>query len=521
MSRFARPLAGIAAALLLGSCGGGGRSSPAPAPAPSPSPSPTPPANRAPAFTSPASASVAENSSGTVYTAAATDADGDPLSFSIAGGADAAAFRISAAGALSFAAPPDFELPADADRNNVYQVQLSVGDGRGANATLDLAITVTNLAGEGFRVTKVGTGFAQPLFLAPLPDGSGRVLVVEKGGRIRLLNPATGATAATAFLDISGQVSTASERGLLGLALAPDFATSGVFYVYLANLEGDIELRRYRTAAGTRETADPGSADLLLVIEHSQFANHNGGWIGFGPDGLLYLGVGDGGGSGDPNGNGQNRQTLLGKLLRIDVGGDQFPADPNRDYGIPAGNPFAGGGGAPEIWATRLRNPFRASFDTATGNLLIGDVGEGAIEEIDLMRPVDGGANFGWSLLEGTRPFRGGAQPGLTPPVAEYPHGTGPFEGRSVTGGYVYRGPVEALHGLYIFGDFISGNIWSIPVSEFVPGQTLTNSRFTARRSDFTPNQGAIGNVASFGLDQAGNLYIIDFDGEIFRVEPR
>jgi glucose/arabinose dehydrogenase len=517
MSRRRHLVSGFAALLLLGSCGGGGGGTPSPSPTPSPTPTPT---NRAPSFTSASTVSAAENSGGTIYTATASDPDGDALTFSIAGGADAAAFRISAAGALSFAAPPDFELPADADRNNQYLVRLQVSDGR-ASATLDLTVTVTDAATDGFRVSRVGVGFASPLFLAPVPDGSGRVFVVERGGRVRILNPATGAIAATPFLDLSSQVRTDSERGLLGFATAPDFPTSGVVYVYLTNLDGDIELRRYRTPAGTRESVDPASADVLLVIEHSQFGNHNGGWIGFGPDNLLYVAVGDGGGSGDPLDNGQNRNSLLGKILRLDVGGDQFPADPNRDYVIPAGNPFAGGGGAPEIWALGLRNPFRASFDSGTGNLLIGDVGQGAIEEIDLMRPGDGGANFGWPLLEGTRPFRGGAGAGPTLPVAEYPHGSGSFEGRSVTGGYVYRGPVEALQGLYIFADFVTGNIWSIPVSELVVGQTVGTSRFTARRTEFTPNQGAIGNVASFGLDQARNLYIVDFDGEIFRIELR
>lgn len=516
MSRHGRCLTGLAALAFLGSCGGGG-GTPTPTPAPTPSPS----VNRAPTFTSPQSASTPENNSGTIYTAAASDPDGDPLSFSISGGVDAAAFRITPAGALSFATPPDFELPTDSDRNNNYLVRLAVSDGRGGTASLDLIVTVADAASDGFRVTRVGAGFAQPLFVAPVPDGSGRVFVVEKAGRIRILNPATGAIAATPFLDVSAQISADGERGLLGLATAPDFAASGVFYVYLTNRDGDIELRRYRSAAGNRDVTDPASADALLTIEHSQFSNHNGGWIGFGPDNLLYLAVGDGGGSGDPLGSGQNRNSLLGKILRIDVGGDQFPADPSRDYLIPQTNPFAGGGGAPEVWAFGLRNPFRASFDAGTGNLLIGDVGQGAIEEIDLMRPGEGGANFGWSILEGTRPFRGGPANGLTPPVAEYPHGSGPFEGRSVTGGYVYRGPVETLQGLYIFGDFVSGNIWSIPARDLVLGQTLGNSRFTARRADFTPNQGAIGNVASFGLDQAGNLYIVDFDGEIFRIEPR
>ena len=260
----------------------------------------------------------------------------------------------------------------------------------------------------------------------------------------------------------------------------------------------------------------PASGDVILVIPHPGQSNHNGGWIEFGPDNLLYLGVGDGGGAGDPPGNAQNRNVLLGKILRIDPAGDAFPGDTNRDYAIPAGNPFAGGGGSPEVWAYGLRNPFRAGFDGATGNLWIGDVGQGAREEVDLMRPTDGGANFGWNLVEGTL---GTPQPGFTPPVAEYSHGSGPREGRSITGGRVYRGPVEALRGQYIFADFISNNIWSLPVASVSVGTTLASGAFILRNADFTPNAGTIGTIAAFGTDQAGNLYIVDLGGEIFRIE--
>jgi glucose/arabinose dehydrogenase len=476
--------------------------------------------NRAPSFTSAASASVAENSTGPIYTAAASDPDGDPVTFAIAGGPDAARFTLSSGGQLAFAAAPDFEAPADADRDNVSRLQLSVSDGRGGAAVLDLAITVTNLAAGGFRVRRVGNGFAAPLFLAGIPDGSGRVLVVEHGGRVRILNPATGAVAATPFLDVAGSVTTDGERGLLGLALAPDFPTSGTFYAYLTNLGGNIELRRYRTLAGNRDQADPASADLILTIPHPSFNNHNGGWIGFGPDGFLYLGVGDGGSGGDPANNGQNTAVLLGKLLRIDVASDAFPTDPARDYAIPASNPFAASGGAPEIYAYGLRNPFRNSFDAATGNLYLGDVGQGAVEEIDLIPPNRPGLNFGWARLEGTQSFNGQPPANATPPVAQYFHGAGPVDGNSVTGGYVYRGPVESLQGLYVFGDFVRGRLWSVPAASLVFGQTLAASSFTVRNGDFAPNAGTIGNVASFGEDQARNLYIVDYDGEIFVIEP-
>ena len=481
---------------------------------------PTPPAtNRPPAFTSAATASIPENTAGAFYTAAASDPDGNALTYSISGGADRAAFAITAAGALSFVTPPDFETPTDSDKNNIYLVQLSVSDGT-ASAMLDLAVTVTNAGLDAFQVRRVATGLNAPLYLTALPDGSGRVLVVEKGGLVRIINPITGAIAPTPFLDISSTIATDGERGLLGLALAPDYITSGTAYAYATNTAGTIEVRKFQAATGTRDRLDPATSDVILSIPHPGFNNHNGGWLDFGPDGNLYLGVGDGGGAGDPSGNAQNRNVLLGKMLRIDPSRDSFPNDPQRDYAIPTGNPYATSGGAPEIWMTGMRNPFRAGFDRTTGNLYIGDVGQGAIEEIDLVQSGANGLNFGWNLREGTEPFAGGATSAtFTNPVAEYGHGSGPTQGNSVTGGYVYRGPVEALRGQYFFADFVSANIWSVPVVQLVQGQTVAASTFTQRRTTFAPITGTINSISSFGLDQTGNLYIVDYDGEVYIVE--
>ncbi|HYD12669.1 MAG TPA: PQQ-dependent sugar dehydrogenase [Allosphingosinicella sp.] len=497
-------------ALLLASCGGSGGGGGG-------TPPPPPPANQPPAITSPATANAAENSTGTIYTATATDPDGNPLTFSLSGGADRAAFSITAAGALSFAQPPDFENPTDADANNVYQLQLAVSDGT-TSATLDLAVTVTNQGPDAFRVRRIATGIGSALYLTPIPDGSGRLLIVQQGGFIRILDPATGALAPTAFLNVSTEISTVGERGLLGLALAPDFNATGTFYVFLTDPNGRIQLRRYQTFAGNRDQANPATADTIFDLAHP-LTNHNGGWLDFGPDGMLYAAIGDGGGGGDPNNNAQNTNVLYGKIIRIDPRTDAFPADPLRDYAIPAGNPFAAGGGMPEIWAYGLRNPFRNSFDSVTQNLWIGDVGENSREEINLMRPVDAGANFGWRIMEGTTVFNGTPNASLVPPVAEYLHGGGPREGFVVTGGYVYRGPVEALRGNYFFADFGIPNIWSIPIARVSIGQTIPRSQFVLRSTAFTPTAGTINNVSSFGLDQAGNLYIVDFDGDIFRVE--
>jgi glucose/arabinose dehydrogenase len=499
----------IPALLGASACGGGGGGG---------GMAPPPTGNRPPAFTSAATGSAPENGTGTIYTAMASDPDGNAVTFSLSGGADRGAFAITAGGALSFVQPPDFEAPADADQNNVYLVQIAASDGM-TTTTLDLAVTVTNVGPDAFHVTRVGTGFASPLYLTAVPDGSGRVFVVERGGRIRILTPSTGAIAATPFLDVTAQTTTDGERGLLGFAPAPNFGTTGTFYVYMTNTTGQIEIRRYRTFAGNRDLADPATADAILTIDHPTNSNHYGGWLAFGPDGLLYMGIGDGGGGGDTPNNAQNLNILLGKILRIDPSSDAFPADPARDYAIPAGNPFASAGGLPEIWVYGVRNPFRNSFDMPTGNLWVGDVGQDAREEVDLLRPTDGGANLGWHIMEGTAVYTGPATLGLTPPVAEYLHGGGPRQGNSITGGVVYRGPIEALNGHYIFGDFIDGNLWSIPIAQVTPGVTLASGRFVLHRADFTPNAGAIVNPVCFGLDQAGNVYIVDIGGSIFRID--
>ncbi len=497
--------AGILVAGGLAACsGGGGGSSVA--------------ANLIPQFTSSASVSIAENTGGIVYTASASDADGDPITLSIASGGDAAAFTFNAAtGALTFVGAPDFERPGDADGNNDYEVTLQARDPSGATATLNLTITVTDIT-QGVQIRRVATGFSQPLFVTALPDGSGRVLVVEKGGRIRLLDPVSGTIDSVDFLDVSGSISINGERGLLGLALAPDFATSGEIVVNVTNASGDTEIRRFTTFSGSLVQVDPATGDVVLTI--GQLGdNHNAGWIGFDGNGLLVIPTGDGGGSGDPSNVAQDPQSLLGKVLRIDLSSDDFPSDPDRDYAIPTGNTFASAAaGLPEIYAIGLRNPFQSSFDPISGDLLIGDVGQGAIEEIDRLPMDDSSFNFGWSVREGTAAFKGADRATFTAPVAEYGHGSGDRQGNSVTGGLVYQGPVEALQDHYIFGDFISGNVWAVPVADLVNGQTVPSSQFQVLTSDFAPDAGSLSNISGFGTDASGNLYILSLGGEVFRM---
>ncbi len=477
---------------ILASCGGGGGSGGGGTP---------PAANAPPTFTSLQTASIAENTSA-AYQAAASDPNGDALTFAIDGGADAALFSITAAGALRFNAAPDYDLPGDANGDNVYTVQLRVSDAS-ASATQTVNITVTN-SREGIAVARVGTGFSQPLYVAPIP-GSSNVYVVEKGGNVYRFDPANGNR--TLVLDIT-DISTSGERGLLGLAAYPDHATSQRLLAVATAADGTVQVRRYTLGQPNSSTV----YDTVLSVPHPGADNHNGGWIGFGPDGLVYVGVGDGGGSGDPGNNAQNTNVRLGKILRLTVGAN------GSTYAPAPGNPFLAGGGDPYVYAYGLRNPFRASFSGST--LVIGDVGQGAVEEVDLVTTTQPGRNFGWRFKEGTQPYTGTAPGGLTDPVAEYGHGNGPRQGNSITGGYVYRGPVASLAGQYVFADFISGNIWSVPFASLVPGQTLASSRFARRNEDFTPDAGTLNSIASFGEDSAGNLFLIGIGGDIFMVRP-
>ena len=394
------------------------------------------------------------------------------------------------------------------------------------NAMIFCLVVLPSTAAALFRVERIASDLNQPLYVTTAPGDDERLFVVEKEGQIKVYNHSTGAINATPFLDVSSQVSTNSERGLLGLAFHPDYQTNGLFYVNLTNNSGNTEVRQYQVS-GDPNLADSGSSTPVLSFSQP-FANHNGGWQGFGPDGFLYIATGDGGSGNDPQNNGQDiTNNRLGKMLRIDINGDDFAVDPNRNYAIPADNPFVGATGDDEIWSYGLRNPWRASFDRETGDFYIGDVGQGAREEINVqLASSSGGENYGWRLREGTIATPGGpggAKPaGAIDPIYDYNHGSGPVQGNSVTGGYVYRGPVSELNGQYFFGDFTSNNIWSLEFDGSDPsthdGTNFTN--FVNRTASFTPNVGSIGSIGSFGEDNQGNLYVVDLGGEIFQVVP-
>ena len=335
-----------------------------------------------------------------------------------------------------------------------------------------------------------------------------------------------------------------NEQGLLGMAFHPDYATNGFFYVAYTNPNKQIV--RYHVSDDP-DVADPASATPVLSYVQPA-SNHNGGWMAFGPDGYLYLSTGDGGGDDDNDaghtagtGNGQDiTSNLLGKILRIDVDGDDFDTDPARNYAIPPDNPFVGTNGDDEIWVYGLRNPWRNSFDRATGDLYIGDVGQTACEELDVQPGTStGGENYGWRLREGVIATPtggvGGARPaGAIDPIFDYPHGTGGnqcsdppdgFTGIAITGGYVYRGPVPELQGRYFFADFGTGRLWSLRWDGSPPasndGHNYTELTDHTGEPEFTPDMGTIGSVSSFGEDDVGNLYVLDLGGEVFLIpEP-
>lgn len=328
----------------------------------------------------------------------------------------------------------------------------------------------------------IASGLNRPVDVQSAFDDSGRIFIIEKYGVIRiyendrLLEPP--------FLNIEDRVNDDSnEMGLLGLAFDPGYKQNGFFYVNYTGDDGNTRISRFQAS---EDLADPNSETVLMVIEQP-YPNHNGGAVAFGPDGYLYLGLGDGGSQGDPQKNGQNTSSLLGKILRIDVNN-------GSPYAIPSDNPFGN-----EVWAYGLRNPWRISFDRATGGLWIADVGQGEWEEIDyLPAGSPGGANFGWNIMEGNHGYDGQFQPGLLPPVVEYSHDFG----CSVTGGYVYRGTMPEWNGVYLYGDYCSGYIWGLILSD---GEWQSQVMFETEEM-----------ITSFGQDESGEIYFASDAGGIY-----
>ncbi len=349
---------------------------------------------------------------------------------------------------------------------------------------------------------RVVGGVIRPVDIVNAGDGSGRLFILQQVGVIRVLQD--GQLLAEPFLDLRDRVgSAANEQGLLGIAFHPQFSRNGYFYVNYTDYSGDTVIARFTAPAGESgfRPAGDASSELILLRVDQPAANHNGGQLQFGPDGYLWIGLGDGGGQGDPNGYAQSPDSLLGKLLRIDV-------DAQQPYAIPADNPFAGGGGAPEIYALGLRNPWRFTFDRLTGDLFIADVGQNRWEEIDYLPEGFSGAplNYGWNIREGAHPYRDIPTDALlTDPIHEYSHDAG----CSITGGVVYRGEdIPGYRGIYLFGDYCSGTLWGlIPAAD---GGWQTQVLF---QTGF--------KMAAFGEDEAGEVYLLDLNGGVYKLTAR
>ena len=346
---------------------------------------------------------------------------------------------------------------------------------------------------RGLRLQVIASGLDNPLYLTA-PAGDPRLFIVEQPGRIRIFED--GRLLDTPFLDITSKVRSGGEQGLLSVAFHPRYADNGYFYVNYTDVTGDTRVERYRVS-GDPDRADVASASLVLHVDQP-YANHNGGLVAFGPDGRLYIGMGDGGSGGDPQGHGQNTQSLLGALLRIDVDGTQ-------PYGVPSDNPFAGRfGGRGELWAWGLRNPWRFSWDRQTGLFYLADVGQNQWEEIHVVPADSAGVNYGWAIMEGTHCFGASScdRSGLTLPVHEYDHG----DGCSITGGYVYRGrALPHLSGHYFYSDYCDGWLRSF---RYENGRAVDHREWSV---------GELGNVLSFGEDASGELYVLTSNGTVRR----
>lgn len=450
---------------------------------------PTPTVNRAPAFTSATTKSVVENIQGVVYQATATDSDGDALTYSLTGGADSARFTITPTGDLSFVAPPNYDLPVDVDADNVYQVQVGVSDGK-LTTTQAIAITVTN-SKEGVAVRRVATGFVTPVAFTSV--SATEVLVAEKNGAIYRLNPNTGVKS------LLTQIPGLGARGVIAIAADSAYASNGTFYLMYTTAGGYLVVNRYlRNPAGT---INPDGFGSLLALNAPNYAG--GGWLGLDRDGVLLAATGDAGGSGDPDASAQTATSRLGKIIRF---------APNPD-------PYAGASPQffiPTVIAKGLHQPNGGSL--LDSSILIADRGQDTAEEIDILPGGGDNRNYGWPFKEGTHTVRGTPPGDAIDPVLEYLHGTGPLNGAAIVGGG--RGPntITSLRDQYVFADG-SGAVFAVTITSIRGGTTLGATAIERRDPDFAPDQGTIDHPVAVTTDASGVMYILDADGELFRVD--
>lgn len=391
--------------------------------------------------------------------------------------------------------------------------------GRGDDVIFGFSSADFDAESGKISVKNLAATFERPVFATSAPGDPDRLYVVEQlSGRVMIVDVRTGLKNATPFLDLpEALIAAGGEQGFLGLAFHPDYASNGRLFTYFTQADGDVEVRSFLRSATDPDRVAAGSGDTILVIDRQNTAtNHNGGWMDFGPDGMLYIAVGDQSG-GPSNNNSQDVNSLWGKILRIDVDGDDFAGNAARDYAIPAGNPFVGRAGADEVWALGLRNPWRNSFDRATGDLYIADVGQNQREEINFQTAgAPGGANYGWRVKEGELVFNDAIpgnpapdSPQLTDPVVTYAHDA--EGGVSVIGGYVYRGQSAGMEGRYVYTDFASNNLWSFRI---VDGRAIDVTEHSAQLAG-----AAVSGVTSFAEDGRGNLYVIGIGGRIAHLD--
>jgi glucose/arabinose dehydrogenase len=462
----------------LSACGGDGSTQPAP-------PN-QPPPNQPPVFSSAAAASVVENVAGGVYQAAASDPNGDSVTYSIAGGADAARFTMSASGQLSFVSSPNYDLPSDADADNVYEIQIGASDGK-ASTTLALSLTVTN-SKEGVAVHRIATGFANPVAIAPISATA--MLVAEKAGAVYLLNPETGTKTLLVQMGNVGNV------GVTALAAAPTFATDGAFFVMYTTPTGYLVIDRYlRNPAGPTVLAGP-----LLVVSAPQYAG--GGWLGYDASGALLAATSDAGDKGDPSGSAQDDASRLGKLLRI----------------VPNPDPYAGASPVYFLISTVAKGFHQPNGGSQFGNnVLLADHGQDVAEEIDLVSGATG-SNFGWPFKEATRTVSGNPPAGLIDPVLEYFRSTGLRTGQAIVGGAIGPSAVASLRNQYILADG-SGTIFAVDTRFLSAGTTASADVVERRDADFAPDAGTITHPVAITAGPGGTLFILDADGDVFRVD--
>jgi hypothetical protein len=470
-----RAISTAALCFALGSCGGAGSSTPA---------------NPALVITSPSATSVVENSNGVVYQATATDANGDPVSFSLSG-SDAARFSISNMGEVSFVSPPNFERPTDTEGDNVYTIQVSASDGK-ATVSQAVAITVTN-SKEGVDVQRVATGFIHPVSIVTMP-GQSQLMVAERSGAIYIYDPATQQR--TLYATVEGLTADAGQ-GILSIAVQPNFTTRHIVYALVAR-GGTVAVRQIFNNGG------PTSWLEFNVGAHTSYSNDVGGWLGFGSDGLLYVATGDAGGTSDPSGSAQNSASLFGKLLSFS------PAAFDAFSGASVPAPIV-----PTLLARGLHYPIGGSF--YTGGLLLPDRGQSQREKVSALALTAGTVdNLGWPYREGTYINLAGEPSGLIAPVLEYEHGNGTYAGQQIVGGVVYQGSNVSLAGTYVFLD-VSGAIFTVPLASLQRGSTAPTSAFERRDLDFTPASGKITQPVSVVQGAAGAIYIACDNGDIFR----